>query len=115
MTKYEIWRDLVKQTRQARKERNEKEGSITACDWNNPEKSCIKVIQVQSLGVPSEDNTKFEVLTKPCEEFDRQHTCINVGCPMREANADYVLANLKFRTIRADRNRAFWNMFVRSK
>ena len=115
MTKYEIWKDLIRQTRQARKERDEKEKLITTCEWNNQEKSCIKVIQVYDANVPAEGQTRHEVIQRGCNRFDDRSTCTDMTCPMRNKNADYVLANLKFRAIRADRRRAFWAMFQRSK
>lgn len=115
MTKYGIWKDLVKRTRQARKERDEKFKYLITCEWNNPEKSCIKVIQIKSLGVPTDGNDQFNFLNQNCDEFSERITCTNFNCPLREKQADYVLANLKFRAIRADRNRAFQKMFIRSK
>ena len=113
MTKYEIWKDLKQQTRQARKEKNEKRKQITTCEWNNQEKSCIKVIQVQD-NTTTEGQTKVEVIERYCDDFNDKSTCIDMTCPFRNKNAEYVLANLKFRAIRADRKRAFWKMFQRS-
>jgi len=55
MTKKEIWKDLRKQVKVARSERDTQQATITKCEWNDPEKSCITVFQVQSVGVPNEN------------------------------------------------------------
>lgn len=115
MTKYEKWKDLRQQTKQARKERDEKYNLLMTCEWNCQDKSCIKIFQVQSLGVPTEENSNVNFSMRYCNSFSSVTTCTDMTCPYREKNADYVLANLKFKTIRADRRRAFWNMFMRSK
>lgn len=115
MTKFEKWQDLVGQTRQARKEKDELKSALISCDWNTKEKACITVSEVQSVGVPNENQSSPEFTMRYCESFSERITCTDMTCPMREANAKYVLANLKFRAIRADRNKAFWNIFIRSK
>lgn len=115
MTKFEKWQDLRTQTREARRERDQKYNALITCEWNCKDKSCVKVFQVQSLGVPVENQSNNEFSIRYCDSFSTVVTCTDITCPMRLANADYVLSNLKFKAIKADRNRAFWNMFTRSK
>ena len=112
MTKYEIWKNLKEQTHQAKKERDEKQKEITTCEWNCEDKSCIKIIQVQNKTV--EDQTNTDIIERYCDNFDSKLTCTDTTCPFRNKNAEYVLANLKFKAIRTDKRRAFWKMFQRS-
>ena len=115
MTKYEKWKDLIQQTRLARKEKNEKRNALTSCNWSSVEnkESCIRYVQVQSL-TTDDNNLQFQYTEHRCEKFSDKHTCIDYNCPLREKNAEYVLANLKYKALKADRKRAFWKMFQRS-
>lgn len=115
MNKFEKWQDLRRQTREARHEKDKKYTALITCEWNTKEKSCVQVYSIQSVGVPNEEQSNDNFTTRFCNSFSHRITCTDQFCPMRLANADYVLANLKFRALRADRRRAFWAMFQRSK
>ena len=113
MTKYEIWQDLRKQVKIARSERDTQQATITKCEWNNPEKSCIKVFQVQSVGVPNENLSDCNFSLRYCDEFGKP--CENKACPMYPANREYEEAEIVLQGLKKARNKAFWNMFTRSK
>lgn len=114
MTKYEIWQNLRKQTRLARQEKDEKRNAITTCEWSNEEKSCIKVFQVQSLGVPNENQSGFEYSIRNCDDFVDGEMC-KVNCKMHQKNKEYNEALEVFQGLKRARRKAFWNMFSRSK
>lgn len=113
MTKYEIWQDLKKQVKVARSERDAKQAVITKCEWNNPEKACVTVFQVQSIGVPSENLSDSNFSLRYCGEFGKP--CENKTCPMYPANREYEEAEIVLQGLKRARNKAFWNMFTRSK
>lgn len=114
MTKYEIWQDLIKQTRLARKEKDEKRNAITTCEWNDTDKSCIKVFQIQSLGVPNENQSGFEYSIRHCDDFYEGTEC-KVNCKMHQKNKEYNDALAVFQGLKKARRKAFWDMFIRSK
>ena len=115
MTKYEIWKNLRNQTKLARKDKNEKREAITTCDWNTDEKSCIKVFQVQSLGVPTENMSNLEYSIRNCDDFCEGTTCSKI-CNMRGKNKEYNESLAIFQGLRRARNKAFWDMvFSRGK
>lgn len=115
MTRYEIWKDLKDQTKKARKEKNEKREAITTCDWNTEEKSCIKVFQVQSLGVPNENLSEIEYSIRNCDDFCEGTVC-KVNCKMHKQNKEYNEALTVFQGLRRARRKAFWDMvFSRGK
>lgn len=113
MTKYEIWKDLRKQVKVARSERDIQQAAITKCEWNNLEKSCITVFQVKSIDVPNENLLDSNFLLKYCSEFGKP--CENKTCPMYLANRKYEEAEIVLQGLKKARNKAFWNMFTRSK
>ena len=118
MTKYEIWKDLRSQVKIARKDRDEQRKAITKCEWTSDkdEKSCIKVIQVQTmdLNVPAEGLAgNYEVIEKGCENFGDEPCHEN--CPMLCANREYFEAEKVLSALKRARNKAFWDMFIRSK
>ncbi len=118
MTKYEIWKDLRNQVKIARKDRDEQRKAITKCEWTSDkkEKSCIKVIQVQAieLNVPAEGLAgNYEVIEKGCDNFGDE-PC-NENCSMLCANREYFEAEKVLSALKRARNKAFWDMFVRSK
>lgn len=113
MTKYEIWQDLRKQVKVARSERDIQQAAITKCEWNNPEKACIKVFHVQSIVVSNGNLSDCNLLLRYCNEFGKP--CENKTCPMYLANRKYEEAEIVLRGLKKVRNKAFWNIFVRSK
>ena len=116
MTKYEIWKDLRGQVKLARKDRDEQRKSITKCEWTSDEKSCIKIIQVQSyeLNTNTEGITlSSELAEKGCEDFGNEPCKKN--CKMCAANHEYFKAEEVLSALKKARNKAFWNMFIRSK
>lgn len=113
MTKYEIWQDLRKQVKAARAERDTQQAAITKCEWNNPEKACIIVFQVQSIGVPNENLSDSNFSIRHCDEFYKP--CKNESCPMYPMNREYEEAEVVLQGLKRARNKAFWNMFIRSK
>ena len=113
MTKYEIWKDLRKQVKVARSERDIQQAAITKCEWNNLEKSCITVFQVKSIDVPNENLSDSNFLLRYCGEFGKP--CENKACPMYLANRKYEEAEIVLQGLKKARNKAFWNMFTRSK
>ena len=115
MTNYEVWKDLKDQTKLARKEKDAKREAITTCEWNTDEKSCIKVFQVQSLGVPTENLSNMEYSIRQCDDFYEGSLC-KVNCPMHKKNQEYQEALMTFKGLRRARNKAFWDMvFSRGK
>lgn len=118
MTKYEIWKDLRNQVKVARKDRDEQRKVITKCEWtsNRDEKSCIKVIQVQGidLNTPAEGMTRYDVIEKGCDNFNGI-PCTDETCPMHPMNHEYHEAETVLQALKRARNKAFWDMFVRSK
>ena len=113
MTKYEIWQDLRKQVKVARSERDIQQATITTCEWNNLEKSCITVFQVKSINVPNENLSDSNFSLRYCSEFGKP--CENKTCPMYLANRKYEEAEIILQGLKKARNKAFWNIFVRSK
>ncbi len=113
MTKYEIWQDLRKQVKVARSERDAQQAAITKCEWINPEKSCITVFQVKHIGVSNENLSDCNFSLRYCCEFGKP--CENKTCPMYLANRKYEEAEIVLKGLKKARNKAFWNMFVRSK
>lgn len=113
MTKYEIWQDLRKQVKVARSERDIQQAAITRCEWNNLEKSCITVFQVKSIDVPNENLSDSNFSLRYCGEFGKP--CENKACPMYLANRKYEEAEVVLQGLKKARNKAFWNMFTRSK
>ena len=113
MTKYEIWQDLRKQVKVARSERDIQQAAITKCEWNNPEKACIKVFHVQSIVVSNGNLSDSNFLLRYCGEFGKP--CENKACLMYLANRKYEEAEIVLRGLKKARNKAFWNIFVRSK
>ncbi len=113
MTKYEIWQNLRKQVKIARSERDTQHTAITRCEWNNPEKSCIKIFQVQSVSISNENSLDCNFLLRYCSEFGKP--CENKTCPMYLANRKYEEAEIVLQGLKKARNKAFWNMFTRSK
>ena len=115
MTNYEIWQDLRKQTKIARKGKEEKRNAITSCEWDSDEKSCIKVFQIQSLGIPNENLSDMEYSIKPCDDFYEGTVC-NVNCKMHKQNKEYQEAVAVFQGLKRARRKAFWDMvFSRGK
>ena len=114
MTKFDIWWELVKQVNEARREKNEKRNAITTCEWNDTEKSCIKVYQIQSLGVPNENLSDFQYNIRQCDDFSEGHVC-KVNCKMHQKNKEYNEALAVFEALRKSRRKAFWDIFIRSK
>lgn len=114
MTKYEIWQDLRKQVKVARAERDTQQAAITKCEWNNPEKSCITVFQVQSVGVPNENSSDSNFSIRHCNEFYKP--CENKSCPMYPMNREYEEAETVFQGLKRARRKAFLDMvFSRGK
>ena len=118
MTKYEIWKDLRNQVKVARKDRDEQRKVITKCEWTSDkdEKSCIKIIQVQGyeLNTGTEGITpSSELVEKGCEDFTNEPCKKN--CKMCIANHEYFKAEQALSALKKARNKAFWDMFVRSK
>ena len=113
MTKYETWQDLRKQVKVARSERDAQQSAITKCEWNNPEKACITVFQIQSIGVPTENQSDSNFSMRHCDEFYKP--CENKTCPMYPQYREYQEAETVLQGLKKARNKAFWNMFVRSK
>lgn len=113
MTKKEIWQDLRKQVKVARSDRDVKQAAITKCEWNDTNKSCITVFQVHSIGVPNENLSDSDFSTRHCDEFYKP--CKNQTCPMRKQYEEYQEAEAVLQGLKRARNKAFWNMFVRSK
>ena len=113
MTKYEIWQDLRKQVKVARAERDTQQAAITKCEWNDPEKACITVFQVQSIGVPNENLSDSNFSIRHCDEFCKP--CEDKSCPMYSMNREYEEAETVLQGLKRARNKAFWDMFVRSK
>lgn len=115
MTKFEIWQDLRHQTKLARQEKDAKREAITTCEWNNNiDKSCIQVFQIQSLGVPNENQSGFEYNIRHCDDFYEGEMC-KVNCPMHKKNQEYNEALAVFQGLKRARRKAFWDMFVRGK
>lgn len=113
MTKYEIWQDLRKQVKVARAERDTQQAAITKCEWNDPEKACITVFQVQSIGVPNENQSNDEFSTRHCDKF--YIPCDDETCPMRKQYDELQEAEAVLQGLKRARNKAFWDMFVRGK
>ena len=113
MTKYEIWQDLRKQVKVARAERNTQQAAITKCEWNDPEKSCITVFQIQSIGVPNKNLSDSDFSIRHCDEFYKP--CKNQTCPMHKQYDELQEAEAVLKGLKRARNKAFWDMFVRSK
>ena len=114
MTKYEIWQNLRIQTKEAKKEKDAKHEAITTCEWNDSSKSCIKVFQIQSLGIPNENLSDLDYSIRPCDDFVDGEMC-KVNCPMHQQNKEYQEALAVFQGLKRARRKAFWDMFVRGK
>lgn len=112
MTKKEIWQDLRKQVKVARSDRDTKQAAITKCEWNDPSKSCITVFQVQSIGTPNENLSNVDFSTRHCGEFYKP---CKQNCPMYNQYREYQEAEAVLQGLKRARNKAFWDMFVRSK
>ena len=112
MTKKEIWLDLRQQVKVARSDRDVKQAAITKCEWNDPNKSCITVFQVHSIGVPNENLSDSDFSTRHCEEFYKP---CKQNCQMYNQYREYQEAEKVLQGLKRARNKAFWDMFVRSK
>lgn len=113
MTKKEIWLDLRKQVKVARSDRDAKQTAVTNCEWADPTKSCITVFQVQSVGVPNENQSNNDFSIRHCGEFYKP--CEDKTCPMHSQYLELQEAEAVLKGLKRARNKAFWDMFVRSK
>ena len=113
MTKKEIWQDLRRQVKVARTDRDAKQAAITKCEWNEAGKSCIQYFQVVSLGIPNENQSAPEYSLRYCDDF--KVGCEDKTCPMHKQYEEYQEAEAVLSSLKRARNKAFWDMFVRSK
>ena len=113
MTKKDIWLDLRKQVKVARADRDTKQAAITNHEWVDPTKSCITVFQIQSLGVPTENQSNDDFATRHCEEFYKP--CNNKTCPMHKQYNELQEAEAVLQGLKRARNKAFWDMLIRGK
>ena len=113
MTKKEIWKDLRKQVKVARADRNTKQAAITKSDWEKVDKSCIRYFQVQSIGIPNENQSSSDYTLHYCDDFKKG--CEDKTCPMRKQYEEYQEAEAVLQGLKRARNKAFWDMFIRSK
>lgn len=114
MTKYEIWKDFKKRVKIARKIRDTQKKNIIRCEWMSSGRACIKIIRIQDLDMITDGITRHDIIEKKCKNFNG-YPCKNKNCPMYAANHEYIHAELLLSKLKRARNRAFWNMFTRSK
>lgn len=119
MTKFEIWNDLCKQTKQAKKERDNKRSALMTCTWSiKPEdkQSCIKISHVESpLDTSADGNVNMNFAIHYCEHFSDCKVCTQVDCPKNKANMEYIESACVYKALKRTRNKAFLDMFTRSK
>ena len=119
MNKFETWNDLRKHTNRAKKAMQEKQDRLTVFEDKIEKVACLKIIPFNSpLGLMDEyKGCDFgnDFYIKTCESFISREVCQNTYCPLQKSNAEYVKAVKLYDVLKQARNKAFWNMFTRSK
>lgn len=114
MLAFKRYLSLVDQANQARKVKNKKRNDLAGLAYDD-QKHCIKLVQVQSLGMPTEGHSQIEIVPQNCNDFTDGKVCTKTNCPMLEKNKEYADALYLYQMLKKQRKQAWKDIFTRKR